>query len=96
MGYLPLRALPRLEPPAVDRRWSSDLTITGNPESSCSVASDRVAYCLGTASGSEGFDRVSALRELVEERSPWCPSVGECHPSWTPSPGRSLLRLAMH
>jgi hypothetical protein len=37
---------------------------------SCSITSGRVAYCLGTASGSEGFDRVSALRELVEEQDP--------------------------
>jgi hypothetical protein len=47
---VPLRALPRLEPPTVDR-----------------------AYCLGTASGSESFDRVSALRELVEEQAPVVP-----------------------
>jgi hypothetical protein len=73
MGYLPPSCVTAPRAAGCRSPVELDLTITGNPESSCSVASGRVAYCLGTASGSEGFDRASALRELVEEQGPVVP-----------------------
>ena len=66
----------------------SDLTITGIPGVSCSVASGRVAYCLGTASGPRASTASRLSVSSSRNRAPWCPSVGECHPRWAPSPGR--------
>src|SRR4029450_12384979 len=47
-----------------------------------------------TASGPPPGLRASTASQLPvsssNNRAPWCPSVGECHPSWTPSPGRSF------
>jgi hypothetical protein len=97
MGYLPPSCVTAPRAAGCRSPVELDLTITGNPESSCSVASGRVAYCLGTASGSEGFDRASALRELVEEQGPGgAPVLGNVTRAGLPRLAGLLLRLAMH